>query len=113
MRISCLCLEFTNKIIELHKFLQEKGEKILSDRLLRSGLEVGARVSGAQNAIGVLCSLDRFDIALLYINDTLYWLNLLFLDGYITKEQYCAVEPLGQKIRCYLTTTICFLKTIR
>lgn len=111
--ISCLCLAFTNKVIELYKYLQEKGEKILSERLLRSGLEVGVRVSCAQNALGFLCSLDRFDVALLFTNDTLYWVDLLLVDGHITEEQYCEIKPLGQEIRCFLISQIVLLKTMK
>ena len=47
-----MCVELTNKVVEIHKSVSEKGEKYFCDRLLRSGTEVGLKVFSACKATG-------------------------------------------------------------
>lgn len=112
-QINCLCMQLTNRILELYKYLQDKGEKIFSDRLMRSGLEIGVRLSGAQNATGFIGVLDRLEVALLHTNDTLYWLDILYCNNHISAEQVCLIQPLCIQIRCHIMSLIYTLKAFR
>lgn len=112
-RLLCLCVELTNKVVEIHKSVSEKGEKYFCDRLLRSGTEVGLKVFSASKATGFLGCLDRLESALLFVYDTIYWANILFINKYIILDQCCEVRCLCEEIACLLTSKIYLLKSLR
>ena len=84
---------FASRIIKMHQYLQQrKREFVMSKQLLRSGTSIGANISEA------LCAQSKNDFyAKMYIaykeaSETLYWIDMLFENGYITKFQHESVR---------------------
>lgn len=84
---------FASRIIKMHQYLQEqKREFVMSKQLLRSGTSIGANISEA------LCAQSKKDFyAKMYIafkesSETLYWVDMLFENGYITDSQYESIK---------------------
>ena len=79
---------FASRIIKMHQYLQqEKREFVMSKQILRSGTSVGANISEA------LCAQSKKDFyAKMYIaykeaSESLFWIDMLFENGYITGPQ--------------------------
>ena len=84
---------FASRIIKMHPYLQDqKWEFVMSKQLLRSGTSIGANISEA------LCAQSKKDFyAKMYIafkesSETLYWVDMLFENGYITDSQYESIK---------------------
>lgn len=85
--------DFTSRIIKMHQYLQQiKREFVMSKQLLRSGTSIGANISEA------LCAQSKKDFyAKMYIaykesSETLYWIDMLFKNGYITDVQHESIR---------------------
>lgn len=81
--------QFAVRIVSLYRHLfSEKREYVLSKQLLRSGTSVGANVKEA------ICGFTKPDfrakmsIAHKEINETEYWLQLLFETKYLSQERF-------------------------
>jgi four helix bundle protein len=79
---------FASRIIKMHQYLQQKKrEFVMSKQILRSGTSVGANISEA------LCAQSKKDFyAKMYIaykeaSESLFWIDMLFENGYITGPQ--------------------------
>lgn len=80
---------FAVEIVKLYKYLCEaKKEFILSKQLLRSGTSVGAIIREAEHAETKNDFKHKMAIAQKEINETLYWLELLYKTNYLNKEQF-------------------------
>ena len=84
---------FASRIIKMHQYLQQrKREFVMSKQLLRSGTSIGANISEA------LCAQSKKDFyAKMYIaykeaSETLYWIDMLFENGYITDSQHDSIR---------------------
>ena len=84
---------FASRIIKMHLYLQQrKREFVMSKQLLRSGTSIGANISEA------LCAQSKKDFyAKMYIaykeaSETLYWIDMLFENGYITDSQHESIR---------------------
>ena len=84
---------FASRIIKMHQYLQQqKREFVMSKQLLCSGTSIGANISEA------LCAQSKKDFyAKMYIaykeaSETLYWIDMLFENGYITAPQHESVR---------------------
>lgn len=74
---------FAVKIVKLYKFLEEeKKEYVLSKEVLRSGTSVGAMVKESESSESKLDFIHKLSIAQKEINETIYWLELLFETDY-------------------------------
>ena len=85
--------DFASRIIKMHLYLQQiKREFVVSKQLLRSGTSIGANISEA------LCAQSKKDFyAKMYIaykesSETLYWIDMLFKNGYITDVQHESIR---------------------
>ena len=85
--------DFASRIIKMHHYLQQiKREFVMSKQLLRSGTSIGANISEA------LCAQSKKDFyAKMYIaykesSETLYWIDMLFKNGYITDVQHESIR---------------------
>ena len=85
--------DFASRIIKMHQYLQQiKREFVMSKQLLRSGTSIGANISEA------LCAQSKKDFyAKMYIaykesSETLYWIDMLFKNGYITDVQHESIR---------------------
>src|SRR5688500_8484230 len=80
---------FAIRIINLHKYLKKKhGEYIISQQIIRAGTSIGALVREAEYAE----STKDLYIGLKETNESIYWLELLYATGYISKEMYKSME---------------------
>ena len=84
--------KFALRIIKAYKYLcDEKKEFVLSKQLLRSGTSIGANIAEAETAISTKDFLAKMYIAFKECNETKYWLELLYLSEYLSKEQYDSI----------------------
>ena len=108
------CLEFSKRIIKLNDYLLKeaankkpsfkmvKGKRVyeksvpvylqsvsnLCNQLLRSGTSIGANNAEATCAISKADFKSKSYIALKEARESLYWLDLLHRNGYLTDVQY-------------------------
>ena len=81
--------KFALRIINAYKYLcDEKKEYILSKQLLRCGTSIGANIAEAECAISKKDFLAKMYIAFKECSETKYWLELLYLSDYFSKEEY-------------------------
>lgn len=81
------------RIVKLNQFLTgKKGEYVISKQLLRCGTSPGANVREAQNAESSFDFIHKLGIAQKETAETLYWIELLFVTGYLTKKQFESVH---------------------
>ena len=81
--------EFAIRIVNLYKFLTlEQKEYILLKQVLRSGTSVGAMIREAEFGQSKSDFIHKLSIAQKEINETIYWLELLFKTDYLILESY-------------------------
>ena len=84
---------FAIRMIRLYQHLTEKKrEFVLSKQVLRSGTSIGANRTEAVYAYSGRDFLHKNEIALGECAETLYWLELLQVTGYITGEQSTSIS---------------------
>jgi four helix bundle protein len=97
--LSSKSFDFALRIIKLSRYLQNTHcEYILSKQLLRSGTAVGALIREAQYAESKADFLHKLSISLKEINETRYWLELIFQSDYITDTMYKSIEPDSEEL---------------
>ncbi len=115
--IQAKCLDFSDRIIKLNDYLLKeaanakptykivKGKRVyeksvpvylqsisnLCNQLLRSGTSIGANNAEAVNAISKQDYRSKSFIALKEARESLYWIDLLYRNKYITEEQYSSI----------------------
>jgi four helix bundle protein len=102
--------DFAIRIVKAYKYLcDEKKEFVLSRQMLRSGTSVGANIREAQNAESPADFVHKLAIAQKEVDETLYWLELLFRTEFLTTEQFQSLEndisQLLKMIRSAIITT--------
>ncbi len=103
--------KFALRIIKLADYLvQEKREKIMSAQIFRCGTSIGANVAEAECAFSEKDFLAKMYIAYKETAETLYWLDLLYESGYVTKQQYDSLKVDCDEIKMILASII---KTVR
>ena len=68
---------FALRIVKLYQYLQDKGERVMSKQLLRSGTSIGANISEGQYAQTKADFMAKYSIALKEASESRYWLELL------------------------------------
>jgi four helix bundle protein len=76
-KILNLSFDFSIKLIELYKTLNENREYVLSRQLLRSGTSIGANIEEAIAAQSRKDFISKMAIATKEARETRYWLRLL------------------------------------
>ena len=85
--------DFAIRIVKLYKHLSEdKGERILSKQVLRSGTSIGANVSEAQRGQTKPDFNAKMNVALKEANETYYWLRLLHSTDYLSDKEFESIE---------------------
>lgn len=80
-------ISFAARIIKLHKYLiKDKKETIISRQIVRSGTSIGANINEANYGQSKADFISKLHIALKETAETEYWLKLLILSEYISKE---------------------------
>ncbi len=79
-------------MINLHIYLKKTHKEFaISQQLLRSGTAIGALVREAEHAESFRDFIHKLNIGLKEANETVYWLELIFVTGYITKRMFDSV----------------------
>ena len=105
-QLSVQSMDFAVSIIELVKGLKAKHESVISNQIGRSGTSIGANIREAQYAHGKADFIAKLQIALKEANETGYWLELLHRTGYLTKEEYKALDSFCTGIRVMLISSV-------
>jgi four helix bundle protein len=71
-----LSFQFALNIISFCETLNNKGKKVISNQLLKSGTSIGANVREAQNAESKADFIHKMKIAAKEADETKYWLEL-------------------------------------
>ncbi len=105
LKLRTQSLEFAVDIINLVKQLKAQHETIISNQIGRSGTSIGANIYEANYGQGTKDFISKLEIALKEAGETGYWLELLFLTNYITREEYQALNSKCASIRAMLVTS--------
>jgi len=99
--------QFAVRIVNFYKYLiNEKKEYVLSKQVLRSGTSVGAMVREAEHSESKADFVHKLAIAQKEINETLYWIELLYKTEYITDEEFANINNDAVEIIKLLTSII-------
>lgn len=103
--------DFAIRIVNLYKYLIKEGkELILSKQILRSGTAIGAMIREAEHAESTKDFLHKLNISLKEVNETKYWLDIMFATKYIDKKMY---ESINADCEELLKLLISSVKTIK
>ena len=103
---------FSVRIVRLYQYLSgERKEYILSKQLLRSGTSIGANLAEAKYAASRNDFLAKQYIALKETAESLYWIELLFQTGYLTKSQFESLYRDADELRRLLSASTKTLRT--
>ncbi len=95
------------RIVKLYKYLlEEKKEFVMSKQMLRCGTSVGANVREAQNAESVKDFIHKLAVAQKECNETLYWLELLEVGEFLTKDQFDSIYSQCIEVMKLITSSI-------
>ena len=99
--------DFAVDIINLCKNIKETNrESVLTNQLLRSGTSIGANIHESKYAHGTADFIAKMQIALKECYESEYWLELLNRTGYISGDQYKALQNTCGSIRRMLVSSI-------
>ncbi len=100
-------LKFAIRIVNLYKFLIEnKKEFVLSKQILRAGTSIGANCREGDFAESKVDFIHKLSIAQKECNETMYWLELLFLTNFISDAEYKSIYSDAEEIIKLLTASI-------
>ena len=100
-------LAFAIRIVKLNRFLvEQKKEYVLSKQILRSGTNPGAMVREATDAESGSDFIHKLSIGKKEINETQYWLELLFKSEYLNEIEYQSLNSDATEISKILRSSI-------
>ena len=98
---------FAVRVVKLFQYLTvEKKEFVLSKQFLRSGTAVGAMTREAEHGESKSDFIHKLSIAQKEINESIYWLELLFATGYLTKNELENIKPDTEEILKIITSIL-------
>lgn len=77
---------FALRIVRLYQYLQDKGERVMSKQVLRSGTSIGANITEGHYAASRADFINKYVIAEKEAAETRYWLTLLIKSGYLSDD---------------------------
>ena len=99
--------KFAIRIINLYKFLKsEHNEFVLSQQIIKSGTSVGALVRESEHAESIKDFIHKLSIGLKEINETEYWLDLLFASEFINDKMYNSLKKDCVELLKLLTASV-------
>ena len=104
-KLAELSMDFSVDIINLVKRLKGMKEPIISNQIGRCGTSIGANIHEAQYAQSKRDFISKFEIALKEVNETGYWLNLLFKTNYIDEATFKSLSSKCTTLRVMLITS--------
>ena len=75
-KLLCIAQNFAVSIIQIAESLKAKGQRSLSDQLLRSGTSIAANIAEGNHPQSRLDMISKFEIALKEANETENWLTV-------------------------------------
>ena len=100
-------IQFAIRIVKLYKYLvEEKSERIISKQLLRSGTSIGANYSEALSAESDMDFIHKLAVSQKEINETSFWLELLYQTEYLTDNQYESLNADCKELQKIFTSII-------
>jgi four helix bundle protein len=103
--------DFAIRTIKLYKYLKKTHNEFeLSHQILKAGTSVGALIREAEHAESRKDFLHKLNISLKEINETVYWLDLLFAAEFINRQMYDSMKADGEAL---LKMLIASLKTTK
>jgi four helix bundle protein len=105
-------LHFAVRIIKLYRHLTvDKKEFVISKQIVRSGTSIGANINEADYGSSRADFINKMQIALKETAETEYWLNLLILSGYLSKQPGNDLLNSCLEIKRLLVSTVNTAKT--
>lgn len=107
-----LSYDFGCRIIRLFQYLTEDAEYkefVQSKQIYRSGTSIGANVRESKHAQSDADFLSKMSIAYKEADETDYWLNLLYDNGYLNDDQF---ESLSHDIQRIIKILTAIVKTL-
>jgi len=102
---------FTGRILRMYKYLlREKGEKVCSNQVVRSGTSIGANISESRNAQSTADFIHKLSIALKEADETVYWLKSLHNGGYLNDKEFESIYNDADELVKMLVSSIKTLK---
>ena len=99
--------DFALRTVKAYQYLcSNKGERILSKQLLRSGTAIGALMREAKFAQSRADFVNKASIALKEANETLYWIELLHDSGYIDNTTFTSIHDEANEITSILASIV-------
>lgn len=98
-KIKEISFAFSIRIVKLSQYLvSEKKEFIISRQIMRSGTSVGAIIRESEHAESTADFIHKIAIAQKEINETIYWLDLLYNTDYLTNAEYNSIFENAKEI---------------
>lgn len=94
------------EIVKLSNELIKNKVFVLGRQILRSGTNPGAMVREAQYAQSGRDFIHKLEIAQKELNETIYWLELLFASSLIEKNAYRKILSLTLEVKRMITKSI-------
>ena len=99
--------DFAVRVIKLYKYLKKTHNEFdLSQQILRAGTSVGALIREAEHAESRKDFLHKLNIGLKEINESVYWLDLLFATDFINKRMHDSMKTDGEALLKMLIASI-------
>ena len=93
--------------MNLYKYLIEKEKDfIISKQILRSRTAIGAIIREAEHAESTKDFLHKLNIGLKEVNETKYWLDIIFATKYIDKKMYDSINKDCEEILKLLISSV-------
>lgn len=101
---------FALGVIALCNELREKGEYVMSKQILKSGTSIGANYCEALGAESSQDFIHKIAISLKEINETYFWLDLLFSSKYIDENKFVVMKTQTEELYKMLNSTVLTIK---
>ena len=104
------CKSFALDTISLSNELQGRGEYIMSKQILKSGTSIGANYCEALGSESSQDFIHKIAISLKEINETYFWLDLLFSSKYIDENKFVVMKTQTEELYKMLNSTVLTIK---
>jgi four helix bundle protein len=103
---------FAIRIVRLSNYLKKTYKEYdLSRQVIRSGTAVGASIREAEHAESHRDFVHKLNIGLKEINETIYWLDVLFETNFLSKNMHDSIRADAVEILRMLIASVKTAKT--
>ncbi|MBQ0136845.1 MAG: four helix bundle protein [Bacteroidales bacterium] len=95
---------FTQRVVDATQYLKDKNANILANQFFRSGTSIGANCSEAVYAVSKADYLNKLLIALKETNETIHWIQVMYMSKLIDKPTYLSIKADCEEIAKILAT---------